>query len=149
MAKRTKYEILEDRMLNAGEAVGYSAWRELRNLEKTVFHDGLKQCSTCGAPIPTEAAFAKHYLVDDERYLNLGNCPTRYNNGVLMPPLHNGWGKDLWFEAHEVNRKYEEVVPLTRHNCTNCGAAYHSDEEKATICNRCSLELPYKECEHG
>lgn len=37
----------------------------------------------------------------------------------------------------------ESSVPLTRHICTECGAAYHSDEEKATICNRCSLGLAH------
>ena len=41
----------------------------------------------------------------------------------------------------------EEMIPLTRYFCTECGAAYHSDEPKATICNRCSLELPYKGAE--
>lgn len=30
-------------------------------------------------------------------------------------------------------------IPLTRYVCTNCGAAYHSDESEATLCNACFL----------
>jgi hypothetical protein len=36
----------------------------------------------------------------------------------------------------------EEIVHLTRHICTECGAAYHSDEKVATICNKCTLNKP-------
>lgn len=31
----------------------------------------------CGHPLPTEAEFAKHFVVPDLRFLNLGNCPNR------------------------------------------------------------------------
>jgi len=104
--KRTKWEILEDRMLNAGEAVGYSAWRELRALERTPFTaNGTGQCSTCGALLSTEADFAKHYLIDDERYLNLGMCPTRTTEGHLKHAL------DI---AYAMNEEYNDNagVPL-------------------------------------
>jgi hypothetical protein len=33
------------------------------------------RCAGCGEHLPTEGAFARHFLVPDERYLNLGNCP--------------------------------------------------------------------------
>lgn len=35
------------------------------------------RCSGCGHPLPNEAEFAKHFVVDDIRYLNLGHCPDK------------------------------------------------------------------------
>jgi hypothetical protein len=32
-------------------------------------------CIICGQPLPTEADFAKHFVLTDIRFLNLGNCP--------------------------------------------------------------------------
>jgi hypothetical protein len=34
----------------------------------------------------------------------------------------------------------DEPVFLTRYICTNCSAVYHSDEDKATVCNECLLK---------
>lgn len=31
-------------------------------------------------------------------------------------------------------------VLLNRHICTECGAAYHSEEDEATICNACTIK---------
>jgi hypothetical protein len=101
--KRTKWEILEARMTKAQKA-WEKASQEIIGLERTPFGGS---CGSCGAVLDTEADFAKHYLVDDERYLNLGNCPTRYNNGKLMPAL-----KGNWIDLHEValkeNKAYDD-----------------------------------------
>jgi hypothetical protein len=48
--------------------------RELKGLSNT--NCGLN-CSGCGQHHETEADFAKHYLIPDERYLNLGYCPNK------------------------------------------------------------------------
>jgi hypothetical protein len=32
-------------------------------------------CSGCGTLLPTEADFAQHFTIKDERFLNLGECP--------------------------------------------------------------------------
>jgi hypothetical protein len=34
-------------------------------------------CSGCGKVLETEKDFAEHYLVPDERFLNLGYCPDK------------------------------------------------------------------------
>lgn len=33
------------------------------------------KCSGCGVHLETEADFARHFIVNDSRYLNLGECP--------------------------------------------------------------------------
>lgn len=74
---RTKWEILEERLVKVRKEY-FAARAELMGLENTPFtSNGTGKCSTCGAPLDTEADFAKHFLVTDERYLNLGMCPTR------------------------------------------------------------------------
>lgn len=57
-----------------------SEW-ERGDLERTPFQDGKGSCSRCGEPLPTEAAFARHYVVNDLRYLNLGSCPNVWKPG--------------------------------------------------------------------
>ncbi len=44
------------------------------------------QCGKCGAVHETEWDFASHYVVSDERYLNLGDCPDdpRNSNRVTV-----------------------------------------------------------------
>ena len=32
-------------------------------------------CDHCGTFLPTEGDFARHFVIPDARYLNLGNCP--------------------------------------------------------------------------
>lgn len=134
--KRTKWEILEEKyeiLVRRAE----SARLELEGLERAPFQGGEESCRTCNTPIPTEAAFAKHYLVDDERYLNLGNCPTRYNNGILMPALHNWWAhKDLWDEAHELNEGRDKLqaegTPITLEQY-NAATQVSDDREWCTV----------------
>ena len=35
------------------------------------------KCVRCREVLRTEGDFARHFVVPDERYLNLGNCPTK------------------------------------------------------------------------
>lgn len=35
------------------------------------------RCVRCRVELPTEGAFARHFVIPDARYLNLGNCPTK------------------------------------------------------------------------
>jgi hypothetical protein len=99
---RTKVQILRER-----EEKAYQAYekltRELNGLEMT--RPAANQCSSCGVVFGSQFEFDDHYLVDDERYLNLGNCPSRYNNGRLMPSLGVGWGKSLEEYAYEEDEK--------------------------------------------
>jgi hypothetical protein len=54
--------------------------QERRALDATAFSDGTKGCSVCHTPLPTEGDFARHYLVPDRRYKNLGECPTKWDD---------------------------------------------------------------------
>ena len=54
--------------------------QERRALDATAFSDGTKGCSVCHTPLPTEGDFARHYLVPDRRYKNLGGCPTKWDD---------------------------------------------------------------------
>jgi hypothetical protein len=49
---------------------------ERAELEATPYTaNGIGACSKCGKELETEADFAKHYVISDLRYLNLGYCP--------------------------------------------------------------------------
>lgn len=74
----TKWTWLQKRLAGAQAEVDALAG-QLQGLENTPY-DG--QCMTCGHYMETEADFAKHYIVRDPRYLNLGECPTKFVNGV-------------------------------------------------------------------
>jgi hypothetical protein len=75
---KTKWEILQQRR--------EEAWQKVVSLDNEIA-GLLKQscglvCGKCGAYHETEADFAKHYVIPDTRYLNLGWCP----NGDNVPP---------------------------------------------------------------
>ena len=53
---------------------------ERRALDATPFSDGATSCSVCHTPLPTEGDVARHYLVPDLRYKNLGECPTKWDD---------------------------------------------------------------------
>lgn len=36
-----------------------------------------QDCTSCGLVLETEADFARHFIVPDLRYFNLGTCPTK------------------------------------------------------------------------
>lgn len=68
---RTKVQILRARLAELeAEAAKQRAY--LDGLEQTAFG---KPCSGCGQLLETELDFAAHFIVTDERYLNLGYCP--------------------------------------------------------------------------
>lgn len=67
----TKWTWLEKRLAGAQAEVDAIAG-QMQSLENTTF-DG--DCSGCGRHLETEADFAKHYIVRDPRYLNMGECP--------------------------------------------------------------------------
>ena len=65
--------------------LSYTKWdlitaAERRALDATPFSDGTKGCSVCHTPLPTEGDVARHYLVPDLRYKNLGECPTKWDD---------------------------------------------------------------------
>jgi hypothetical protein len=72
-AKRSKWNILEER-LTAKIAEVQQMTRELQGLERTPFG---RPCSGCGEFLSTEADFAKHFVIFDERFLNIGECPNK------------------------------------------------------------------------
>lgn len=59
--------------------------RERGELDRTPFQmsQGDEQvpgrCGTCGADTSTEGMFARHYVLDDIRFKNLGHCPNGDN----------------------------------------------------------------------
>lgn len=81
---RTKWDVLQERLAEAKNAVE-KLEGELRYLRDTPFLqwqlDGTSmepgRCSGCQAEIGTEEKFARHFVISDERYLNLGHCPNR------------------------------------------------------------------------
>jgi hypothetical protein len=38
-------------------------------------YEPVMTCSACNTPLPTEADFARHFVLPDLRYWNLGDCP--------------------------------------------------------------------------
>jgi hypothetical protein len=70
---RSKWDVLNERHQKA-----YEEYVELtRALNRLETQSCGLTCSGCGAALETEADFARHYLVPDERFLNLGYCPIR------------------------------------------------------------------------
>lgn len=49
----------------------------------------VRACSYCGIILMTEADFAKHFVLPDARYLNLGYCPVRMVR-KLQETISNG-----------------------------------------------------------
>jgi len=71
MPLRTKQQILEERQNEAAKV--------FNNLTAQVEDEtpcNLK-CSGCGVLLKTEKDFRSHFLIPDERYLNLGECPDK------------------------------------------------------------------------
>lgn len=68
---RTKAEILTAKR-DAIAAELHRANREIDGLQHT---DSGLNCGGCGKHLATEWDFASHFLIPDERFLNLGGCP--------------------------------------------------------------------------
>lgn len=69
----TKWDVLTARLAEA-EAEASRLRVELAGLDAT--ECGLS-CDGCGEVLATEGDFARHFVVSDTRYLNLGECPAR------------------------------------------------------------------------
>lgn len=77
MTHRTKWDIIQAELQLAKEAVA-KIERNIKWMEETPFTaNDTGQCSGCGEVLATEADFAKHFPVPDERYRNLGYCPNK------------------------------------------------------------------------
>lgn len=73
---RTKIEILKERLSVARDAV-HDLEHELAAY-KALPTGGGPACFTCGHEFITDYDFWNHYVVLDERLLNIGECPTRH-----------------------------------------------------------------------
>lgn len=68
---RTKAEVLEQQIVDLEQDLQL----------KKHYLEGLKntpcniRCSGCGKLLESEYDFAAHFIIPDERYLNLGECP--------------------------------------------------------------------------
>src|SRR4051794_31242759 len=87
---RTKWDILVARR-DAIQADLQKVEQELRWLENTSLGTS---CAGCGEVLKTEADFAKHFLVADEHFLNLGECPKLPN--VYCTECHKEWHWSEW-----------------------------------------------------
>ena len=70
---RTKWEILQEKL----EKVKAEVQKQEQYLQDLEVMPWGHPCGTCQKILNTEADFAKHYSVPDERYYNLGHCPTK------------------------------------------------------------------------
>jgi hypothetical protein len=43
------------------------------------------RCSGCREQLPTEGAFARHFVLRDRRHLNLGDCPIKGDPAGARP----------------------------------------------------------------
>lgn len=102
----TKWTWLQKRLAGAQAEVDALAG-QIQGLENTSY-DG--QCMTCGHYMETEADFAKHYIVRDPRYLNLGECPTKFGHKVtpVAPPITHVLDSDGILKPTE--RSYNDVL---------------------------------------
>lgn len=64
MAATTKWDLISTEQREALDAMSFGG-----------------DCSFCGEPLPTEGAFARHFVVTDYRYPNLGECPAKLAAG--------------------------------------------------------------------
>lgn len=69
------------REIQVDHGAPYTKWdfltdAERKELDAAPFKDGDGSCGRCGEALPTEGHFARHYVIPDLRYLNLGCCPT-------------------------------------------------------------------------
>ena len=70
---RTKWEILQAKLADLEKRAADVRYY-LETQEATDF--GLP-CGGCGVVLATERDFDEHFLVPDERFINLGKCPTK------------------------------------------------------------------------
>lgn len=69
---RTKWQVLVAKR----EALQTQIDELDRRMNSLAGQSCMLRCNKCDKLHETEADFARHYLIPDERYLNLGYCPT-------------------------------------------------------------------------
>lgn len=69
----TKWSVLQSRLAKAREDA-LRIERDLAWMERTPLN---VPCAGCAVNLATEADFAKHFVLSDTRYLNLGECPSK------------------------------------------------------------------------
>ena len=83
---RTKWEINEERLQKLQEDArvleAHMEWAKRTAFMKEDLVDGKWTkvpgwCGQCKEELATEEAFERHFVVTDERYLNLGECPNK------------------------------------------------------------------------
>lgn len=74
---KSKWTILSERAASL-RAQAEAIEAELAGLDRTPFGH---ECAKCGETLASEGDFARHFLVNDPRWLNLGRCP-RAQDGV-------------------------------------------------------------------
>jgi hypothetical protein len=70
---RTKAEILDAKLEFLTNELA-KVQREIYGLQHTECN---LHCAGCGENLSTEWDFAKHFVIPDEQFLNLGECPNR------------------------------------------------------------------------
>lgn len=72
----TKWSVLEARRDRLAKELA-EAEHHLEGLQNTSCN---LTCAGCGTHLATEADFAKHFVITDTRFLNLGWCPVADRN---------------------------------------------------------------------
>jgi hypothetical protein len=84
LTMRTKAEILTAKLA----AISAELERVTREIDGLKGTDCGLTCSGCGERLETEWDFASHFVIPDERYVNLGGCPTRDSHYTTRVPVH-------------------------------------------------------------
>ena len=77
---RTQWEVLQARRSEAAAALAAAEDALARWDERLEFCRSTPlglSCPSCGLPLATELAAAEHFVLPDERLVNLGYCPHR------------------------------------------------------------------------
>ncbi len=77
---RTKFEILQARHAEL-RAAANAVQNEIYGLDRTPCN---LMCD-CGEQFTSEGDFAQHFIIPDERFLNLGECPIKDANKKMRP----------------------------------------------------------------
>jgi hypothetical protein len=111
MEHRSKWDIMNDQYERLDkEAKALLA--EILGMQRTPFTaNGTGKCSSCGDVLPTEADFAKHFLVEDEQFLNLGYCPKARLDKQLQKLAEN-----------EARRSAQKTIVVHDGNVEGCDA---------------------------
>lgn len=91
-------------------------------LELTQFNH---PCSGCGVMLATEADFAKHFIIKDSLYLNLGECPNQILNGDANTRESAGYGGYYGLRCLTCDETFKTLEVADSHRHTNLPSWYH------------------------